>query len=194
MKTVKFLSTVLAVAIAAIATAVEKPQMSVVPLSSDKAIVSILNNNAAYFELSIHADNGDLVYYKQSAKPLTNYQKIFDFKDMENGNYTMDLKINDTRVSKEFTVMANEIKIGESKMTFDPFFKYSDGILRISYLNYDLEKYSVGIYNENGLVYKTELGKDFDLSSGFDLSELAEGKYDIVLSSLSNEFVYSLVK
>ncbi|WP_346855602.1 hypothetical protein [uncultured Draconibacterium sp.] len=194
MKTIKLLSTVLAVAIVAIATAVEKPKMSVVPLTADRAIVSIQNDNAALFELSIHAENGDLVYYKQSTKPLNNYQKVFDFKALENGSYTMNLKVNDTRLSKDFSVASNGIEIGESKLRFDPFFNYTEGVLKLSYLNFDEESYNLAIYDEKGLVYESKLGKEFNLTSGYDLSRLTKGKYDVVLSSYNNEFTYSLEK
>jgi len=53
MKTIKFLTTVMAMAIVVVATAVEKPKMDIVPLSEDRAVVSILNGAAFLFELSI---------------------------------------------------------------------------------------------------------------------------------------------
>uniref|UniRef100_UPI0032162AE9 hypothetical protein n=1 Tax=uncultured Draconibacterium sp. TaxID=1573823 RepID=UPI0032162AE9 len=194
MKTIKLLSTVLAVAIVAVATAVEKPKMLVVPLTANRAIVSIQNDNAALFELSISAEDGELVYYKQSAKPLNNYQKIFDFEALENGNYTMDLKVNDTQLSKEFRVASKEIEVGKSKLRFDPYFNYSDNVLKFSYLNFDQENFSLNIYDKNGLVYEKNIGKDFNISTGYDLSRLSEGKYDVVLSSYNNEFRFSLEK
>lgn len=194
MKTIKLLLTVLAAAIVAIATAVEKPKMNVVPLSADRAVISIENEKAAYFELSIHASNGDLVYFKQSSKPLTSYRKIFDFTDLENGNYSMNLKVNDTRLSKEFAVTANEISVGESKLRFDPYFNYDENVLKLSYLNFDGENFSLNIYDENGLVYETKLGKDFNISSGYNLSRLNSGKYQVKMSSYNNEFTYCLEK
>jgi hypothetical protein len=194
MKTIKLVSTVMAVAIVAIATAVEKPKMNVVPLSADRAVVSIQNNNAAQFELSIHAENGDLVYYKQSTKPLSNYQKVFDFENLENGNYTMNVKINDTRLSKEFAVASNGISVGESKLRFDPFFSFENDVLKLSYLNFDKANYKLNIYDENGLVYQSKLGKDFGITNGYDLSRLNAGKYNVVMSSYENEYTFSLEK
>jgi hypothetical protein len=194
MKTIKLLSTVLAVAIVAIATAVEKPKMNVVPLTADRAIVSIQNENAALLELSIHAENGELVYYKQSTNPLSSYQKVFDFEKLENGKYTMDLKVNDTRLSKEFEIASKEISVGESKLRFDPYFNFADEVLKFSYLNFDQENFSLNIYDEQGLVYESKLGKDFNISSGYNLSSLSAGKYNVVLSSNNAEFAYSLVK
>ena len=194
MKTIKFLSTVMAIAIVAVASAVEKPKMNVVPLTPDRAVISIQNDNAALFELSIVAENGDLVYYKESTKPLNSYQKIFDFTQLENGNYTLKLKINDTSLSKDFQVASKGIYVGESKLRFDPYFAFQDNVLKLSYLNFDGENFSLDIYDKDGLIYKSKLGKDFNMVSGYDLSALTEGKYDVVMSSLNKEFTFSLEK
>jgi len=194
MKTLKFLSTVVAVAAVAVATAVEKPKMNVVPLTPDRAVVSIQNDNPAVFELSITAENGEVVYYKQSAKPMNSYQKVYDFAELDNGNYTLTLKVNDTRLSKSFQVASSGIYVGESKLRFDPYFAYDGNVLKLSYLNFDGEKYTLNIYNKNGLVYKSKLGSDFNMISGYDLSGLEKGTYDVVLSSWNNEFTYTLVK
>ena len=194
MKTIKLLSTVLAVAIVAVATAVEKPKMSVTPLSADKAVVTIMNENASLFELSIQSEDGELVYYKQTTKPLTSYQKIYDFKNLENGNYTMDLRVNDTRLIRDIQVASNGIFVGESKLRIDPYFAFADDVLKLSYLNFDEERLSINIYDEKGLVYQSDLGKDFNVASGYDLSALRNGKYEVILSSYNNEFTFSLEK
>ena len=194
MKTIKLLLTVMAVAIVAIATAVEKPKMNVVPLSTDRAVVSIQNDNAALFELSIQAKNGDLVYYRQSTKPLNSYRKVFDFKNLQNGNYTMNLRVNDTRLSKDFEVASKGISVGASKLRFDPYFDYANGVLKLSYLNFDKSNYKLNIYNNSGLVYESKLGKDFNITAGYDLSSLNSGTYRIVMSSIGNEYSFSLEK
>lgn len=157
-------------------------------------MVSIQNDNAAKFELSIHAENGDLVYYKQSTKALSSYKKVFDFKGLVNGNYSMKLKVNDTSLTKEFQVASNGIQVGESKLRFDPYFAYNEDVLKVSFLNFDKEYFSLDIYDENGLVYQSRLGKDFNMSSGYDLSRLSSGKYEVVLSSMGTEFSYNLNK
>ena len=194
MKTIKFLTTVTAVAIVAIASAVEKPKMNVIPLTADRAVVSITNESAAYFELSIETKNGEMVYYKQSSKPLTDYQKIFDFAELRDGDYVMNLKVNDTKLSKNFEVDRKGIYVGDSKLTFDPYFDYKNNVLKLSYLNFDRNNLKLYFYNDKGLVYETKLGNDFAVSSGYDLSKLEKGSYRVVLSSNTNEFSYNLVK
>lgn len=194
MKTIRLLFTVTAVAIAAIVTAVEKPKMDVIPLNANQAIVSITNENPALFEMSIETNNGDLVYYKQTTKISTEYKKTFDFANLQNGSYVLKLKVNDTRVYREFEVNNSEIVVGDSKMKFDPYFSFKNNELKFSYLNFDQENFNVSIYNENELFFNKKLGKDFAIQEGFNLSKLEKGNYTVVLSSLSNEYVYTLEK
>jgi hypothetical protein len=194
MKTIKFLFTVMAVAVAAIVTGVEKPKMDLIPITAERAIVSITNENPALFEVSIETVNGGLVYYKQSSDPITDYRKIYDFADLEEGRYVLNLKVNDTKVSNEFEVTRNEILIGQSKMRFDPFFNFDNDVLKISYLNFDQENLKLNFYNEEGLVYETKIGRNFNISTGYDLSRLEKGSYRVVLSSFNKGYAFEIEK
>jgi hypothetical protein len=194
MKTIKLLTTMSAVAVVAIATAVEKPKMNVVPLTADKAIVSISNERPVFFEVSIETPNGDLVYYKKSNRPITDYQKIFDFTNLENGNYFLSLRVNDTELSKSFSVSNNEIKVGKDVLKFDPYFSFSNNVLKFSLLNVEQDNFSIYIYSNGDLIFRKKLGNDFSLQKGFDLAKLEGGEYKVVLSGLNDEYVYNLVK
>lgn len=194
MKTIRFLSVIALVAIAVIANAVEKPKMNVIPLSDEKALIAIANENPAYFELSIVAENGDLVYYKESATETTDLRQIINFSNMENGLYTLNLKVKDTYVSRDFEINNKVLKVGESKMKYTPHFAYNSDVLKLSYLNFDQENVKLKIYSDGNLVFEKRLGKDFVISKGFDLSQLEKGDYEIELSSYKNQFSYNIEK
>jgi len=194
MKTIKLLTMLTAVAIATIATAVEKPKMDVIPLTADRAIVSITNENPALFEMSIETLDGNMVFYKQTTNASIQYQQVFDFANLEKGKYVLNLKVNDTKVIREFEVTSKNIHVGESKLRFDPYFSFNNDMLKFSYLNFDQENYQLYIYNNEGLIFQKKMGKDFAIQNGFDLSKLESGNYKVVLSSRNNEFAYSIVK
>lgn len=194
MKTMKLAFTVAALAASIIATAVEKPKMNVIPLNTERAVVLATNENPAYFELSIKAQNGDLVYYKQTSNPVTDYRQVYDFKGLTYGKYQMNLKVNDTKVINDFEVSRKGIEVGESKIRFAPYFDYKNNELKFSYLNFDEENLNFYLYNNEGLVYESKIGRDFNITKGFDLSRLESGSYRVVLSSYSNEYSYNLVK
>jgi hypothetical protein len=194
MKTIKLLTTVTAVAIVAIATAVEKPKMDVIPLTADRAIVSVTNENPALFEMSIETQSGDLVYFKQTTDASTEYQKIFDFANLEKGSYVLNLKVNDTKVICEFEITSKNIHVGKSKLIFDPYFSFKNDVLKFTYLNVDQEHYQLSIYNDDELVFQKKIGKNFSIQNAFDLSKLESGNYKVVLSSRNNDYAFNLVK
>lgn len=194
MKTIKLAFTVAAFAAATIAIAVEKPKLNVVPLNAERAIISATNENPAIFEVSINAENGDLVYFKQTTEPVTDFKQVYDFKELAEGKYVLNLKVNDTRVINDFQVSRDKIEVGESKIRFAPYFDFKNNELKLSYLNFDQENLNLYFYNNEGLVYETKLGRDFNITTGYDLSKLANGKYRVVMSSVNNEFTYNLVK
>jgi hypothetical protein len=144
--------------------------------------------------MSIETLNGDLVYFKQTTDASTQYQKIFDFANLEKGSYVLNLKVNDTKVTREFEVTNKNIHVGESKLRFDPYFSFKNDLLKFSYLNFDQKNYQLYIYNNEGLIFQKKMGKDFAIQNGFDLSKLESGNYKVVLRSRNNEFAYSIVK
>lgn len=194
MKTIKLAFAVTGLAVATIASAVEKPKMNVIPLNSERAIVSVTNENPAIFEVSIEAENGDLVYYKQTSEPVTDFKQIYDFKNLADGKYVLNLKVNDTKVINDFQVSNEKIEVGESRVRFDPYFSFKNNELKLSYLNFDQENLNLYFYNNEELVYETKLGRDFNITTGYDLSKLANGNYRVVLSSGNNYYTYNLVK
>jgi len=194
MKTIKLAFAVAGLAVATVVTAVEKPKMNVIPINAERAVVSVTNENPAIFEVTIEAENGDLVYYKQTSEPVTDYKQIYDFKNLENGNYALKLNVNGTKVINDFEVSGNGIKVGDAKVRFAPYFDFKNNELKVSYLNFDQENLKMYFYNNNGLVYESKLGRDFNITAGYDLSKLENGNYRVVLSSYNNEYTYNLVK
>lgn len=194
MKTIKVSIAALLIAVAITTTAVERPGVNLIPVNSEKVIVSVTNENAAYFELSIFTLRGEMVYYKQTNEQLKDYTKVYDFKNLVEGKYVLSLKVNDTQVTNDFEVSKNGIKVGEKKTNYDPFFSFENNELKFSYLNFDQENLKLYIYNNNGLVYEKDLGREFNMTKGLNLSRLEKGSYNIVLNSPDKQFSYNIVK
>ena len=114
MKTKQFLSVLVLVAVVGIATAVERPKMNVIRLSDETALIAVANENPAYFELTIKAENGDLMYYKESEKEITNLRQIIDYSNLKAGSYSLKLKVNDTFLSTDFEIGNNGMNVWET--------------------------------------------------------------------------------
>ena len=194
MKTKRILVTLFAAAIVTFASATDLSKMTVNQLNSNQLIVSVVNNKVSNFEISVIAKNGDMVYFKQSDKPISSYQKIIDVQNLENGKYKMILKVNDTSMEKDFTITTNKIFLGESELSIDPYFIFDGKDLKFSYLNFKNEKFRLEIYDENELIFKTKIGNDFSIHSGYNLSKLEAGNYTAVLTSFNKEYIYQFEK
>lgn len=194
MNTIRVILTVVAATIALCANSFEKPKLMLVPLTSDRAIVSIKNTYPTPLEFSIRTESGEEVYHKKSEEPVSSFKKIFDFEELANGKYTLNLKVDNKSLTREFEIEPEEIHIGTSKFRFDPYFVFVNDVLKFSYLNVDGEKLKLNIYGQGKLLFTSDLGSNVDVSSGYDLSGLEPGSYEVVLSSLENEFNYNLTK
>lgn len=184
----------LAVVVVTMASATQIPQMSVYPINEDEIIVSVMNNKESYFEISVTSENGDLVYYKRSEKPISSYQKLFEVKNLENGDYKMKIKVDKMSLERELLVTAKKIYVKDPALQIDPHFEFDGKDLKFSYLNFKKEKFKMKIYDENELVFQEKLGNEFPINSGYDLSKLDDGNYRVVFSSFNNEFVYNVEK
>lgn len=194
MKTIKLTVATALIALAVSTAAVERPKINFAPVNSGQAILSVSNEKATDMELSIFTSSGDLVYYKQTNEQLKDYNKIYDFKNLALGKYTLSLKINGTRIANDFEVTGKGITVGERKVSYDPYFNFENDELRFSYLNFDQQNMKLFIYKDSRLVFKKNLGRDFNITSGFNLAKLEEGAYNILLYSHGKEYSYNIVK
>lgn len=194
MKTIKLTVAAALMAVAITATAVERPEVSLIPVDTEKAVLSVKNENAAYFELGIYTLYGEMVYYKRTNEQLKDYRRVYDFTNLAQGKYVLSLKVNDTKVTKDFEVTGTGLKVGQNKVSYDPYFNFENNELKFSYLNFDQEDLKLLIYSNNGLVYEKNLGREFNVTTGFDLSKLENGSYSIILNSPDKEFSYNIVK
>lgn len=195
MKTIKLVLAVVTAILTTTAFAVERPKLSMVPLSTEKAVVSVVAEGSSNFELSVETLSGEVVYYKNSDQPATGYQQVFDFQFLDKGDYIMNLKTSGTNVSRRFSVNRNGIHVGDSETSYDPYFNFNGELLKLSFLNFEEKKLVIGIYNRNQeLLFEKELGNSFAVTTGYNLKNLKKGNYQVVLSTDTDSYSFSFVK
>jgi hypothetical protein len=167
-------------------------KVNILPLTSEKAVVAISNTDAANFKISIKNDVGETVYYKETEADSKDYRKVFDFSDLEQGNYKLSVTVNGLTTEREFTIDKRNIAVGNEKSLLEPYFGYKDGVLTVSYLNFPEERMSLNFYNGQDLVYSKKLGNKFNVIEGYNLSKLEKGRYSVVLATESKNYSYDV--
>ena len=167
-------------------------KVNILPLTSETAVVAISNNVAANFQISIANEDGEVVYYKETDADAKDYRKVFDFSNLEKGEYKLLVAIDGMSSERSFTIENKNIAVGKEKSLLEPYFFYKDGVLKLSYLNFSEENLSLNFYDKNDLVYSKKIGNKFNVLEGFDLSKLSKGAYAVVLSGDSENFSYNV--
>ncbi len=196
MKTIKSFSKVTMllafVAFANTLMAAGNLKVNILPLTSETAVVAISAADAANFKISIENDKGEKVYYKETDADSKDYRKVFDFSNLEKGDYKLSVSMNGLTTERLFKIDNANIAVGNEKSLIEPYFSFKDGVLKMSYLNFPEENISLNFYTNSDLVYSKELGNKFNVIEGFDLSKLEKGSYSVVLSTNSKSYTYDV--
>jgi len=167
-------------------------KLNIHPLNDEKAFVSISALTNADLKISITDDCGNLVYYQESEAPATNYRKVFNFSELENGTYSMKVVSNDLVTERQIKKTTNNIAIGDERTVGKPFFCVDDNILKYSYMNYAQENIVFHLYGNDQEIYKRNVGRDFIVQQALGLSKLRQGQYQAVLTAGNEQFTYNI--
>ena len=193
MKTIKTLSKLTMlfafVAFANTLSAGGNLKLNILPVSSEKAVVAISSTDAANLQISIKNENGENVFYKE-ADADNDYRRIFDFSNLDKGDYTLSVSSNGLTTERPFSIDDKNIAVGSEKNLMKPYFSYKDGVLKMSYLNFPEESVSLNFYSDRDLIYTSKIGNQFNILQGYDLSKLEKGTYTAVLSGKNSSYSY----
>ena len=167
-------------------------KVNILPLNSETAVVAISTVDAANLQISIENDRGEKVYYKETDAENKDYRKVFNFSNLDRGDYKLTVTTNGLTTERTFSIDNENIAVGKEKSLIEPYFAYKNGVLKVSYLNFPEENVNLNFYANNDLVYSKEIGSKFNVTEGYDLSKLEKGNYSVVLSTDSKSYTYDL--
>lgn len=194
MKTRTIFLTVLIATSSLLAMASGKPQTNIQSLNEKQLLVSVETDKADKLEVCIYDEDKNIIYFKQSNKAISKFNKIFDVESLENGQYTMELSINGLISKRDLSIANNLVKVGKEEAINAPFFVLKENELHVTHLNFNNKKYNLSIYDENGLLYEKAVGNSVSINAGLNLSQLENGNYVAVLASGKEEFDFNFEK
>lgn len=152
--------------------------------SKNLAEVEIFNVKMSTFEIDVRDDKGEVIYYKETKTPETNYKRNYDFSRLEDGTYFFTVKIDNEVKETKFNIDRGQVKVVEAKKMVDPVFVMDNKQLKMSYLNFAQEDTRLIVYDRNrNSLYEKDLNSNFVTQHGIDFSKVPKGDYEVVLSS-----------
>jgi len=168
--------------------------VDVIPGINEKALVDITNAGKNKYEVVLKDSNGEVVYIDKIKTPTSNYQKLYDFSDLNNGRYTFSVKMGNETELTNIAVNNGKAKIVGQEEQIAPYFKLDGKVLDLTYLNFTKKGMKLMVYNNgtDDLVFNENLAPTFSFHQALDLSKLGPGSYDAVLESSDNSYSYNI--
>jgi len=158
-------------------------KVNVLPLDEGKAKLEVSNNLVQSFEISILNQMGEMVYYHETDGNQSAFKKTYDFSNLEDGVYKVEVKIDGSSNEQLLSINKGTVLLGESVYKTEPFFSYKNNTLNLSYLNHNSENVSLHLYEDGKLVWEKELDNTLTVHKGLSMAKLKKGVYQIVLAS-----------
>jgi len=194
MKAIKTLfAVVLAVFVYGGAMASGNLKVNLKVVNNDLAEVEISNVKMSMFEIDVKNDKGEIVFFKETKAPATNYKRNYDFSLLEDGTYYFTVKIDKESTETKFNIKNGEMTVLKEKKMVDPVFQFENKQLKLSFLNFDGDNTTLTVYDsKRNELYQKDLKSDFVAQHGLDFSKVKKGTYEAVLSNGGKAHSYNI--
>jgi hypothetical protein len=171
----------------------EKVKLTLLP---DKKMVietNIPQAQTANLEI-INLGTSEIVYDDHLAAPDV-HKAVYNLQALPEGKYS--LVIEHGNITHEKEILLTEGKtylIKETSYTAPVFETSDDGKLRVTYLNHSGENVSVSFFRNSENLFTDEIGIPTSFERSYDLKNLENGNYSVLLKTGNKSFYYDLNK
>ncbi|MGB3607446.1 MAG: hypothetical protein WA775_03130 [Psychroserpens sp.] len=130
-------------------------------------------------------DSNDNVVYTENIQNSGTYTKGFDFAELQNGTYSVELVKDFEIIIKPFVIKEGRVMFLtdlETKL-FKPHARLKNNKLMVSQLVLNNEPLKIELYYNDTIIYKEDINGDKNLNRIYRLSETEKGYYNIVMVS-----------
>lgn len=154
-----------------------------------RKVTVVFNNAKKGHQLSMKDDQG-VVLHSEKVSEQGSLVKTFDFSELENGNYTLELDKDFEIVIKFLEVKNKTIVFNEdaNKVIFKPFIRTEENLVLISSTSFDKKPFKIDIYYNNEIIHSETATSNIILNRVYRLDEKIKGNYTVIVRN--NERVY----
>lgn len=140
-------------------------------------------------QLKIKDNNGINLHFENVSR-TGNLIKFFDFSNLKDGNYTLELE-------KEFEIIIKSFYIRGTKVVFDgeikekifkPVIRTKKNRLMITKINFYKKPLKVEIYYKNEMIYSDSIKGEKLINRVYKLDELKAGNYKVIIQNDGRSF------
>jgi hypothetical protein len=156
---------------------------------SSKAIVEIEVPTQDDVNVSLMDPNGKVVHYDVISKN-SEYGKVFDFSQVNDGVYTFVTKAGYITTTKTIELDNNSISILNKEYSYDPIFIVDGDFLKVSFLNKSTEEISISLEDSKKEYFKDQGDNSLAYGKMINIKNLPSGEYILALAVGDKEYNY----
>lgn len=155
-----------------------------------KKVKIVFNGTKKGHQLSVK-DNDGVILYTENVKSDGNLTKVFNFDELNDGNYTLELEKDFQIVIKPLKIENNKVIFNkaEEKVIFKPVIRKEHNKLMISKIDFDKKPLEVTLYFNDEIIYSETLEGASIINRVYKLDETVKGDYRVVISNNNRNFV-----
>lgn len=190
-KTLKFTAVVAFMFVTLISSANEF-KSSVVTGGNGKGLTFKLDAIAEETEIKlINEDN--VVLYSETISKHVEYLKRFDFQNLEDGVYTMEVEDSLKLITYTISLKDNQTVVLDEKAKSKPVFRTKGEVVYLNLLNLDEKSVTVEVYdNADRIVFSEELGDEMIIEKAFNFTKAFKGQYTVIVKKSENTYYESI--
>lgn len=192
MKNLVKFTTVVAFMLATVAGMAREPKLNL--LSAGKAKSVVLTMDASINGVQVKLMDSDLNVIYSEKMTEGQFSKKLNLKDLTDGVYFLSADDNMTAYSYTIVLANDNVKIVESDEDIKPFFRKTDNMIYMNYLNLDKSDLSIKIYDtESRTVFTQEVADEMIVEKAFNFTDAFPGTYTVTVKSAGKTYTEEFV-
>lgn len=192
MKNIVKFTTVVAFMFATVAGMAREPKLNLLSAGKAKSVVLTMEASAKGVQIKLMDADLNIIYAEKMSEGT--FSKKLNLKDLENGTYYLSADDNLKKYSYTIVLENNDVRIVKADEDVKPFFRKTDKMVFMNYLNLDKSGLTIKIYDaENRTVFSQEVLDEMIVEKAFNFTDAFPGTYVVVVKSAGKTYIEEFV-
>lgn len=192
MKNLVKFTTVVAFMFATVAGMAREPKLNLLSAGKAKSVVLTMNASTKGVQVKLMDSDLNVIYSEKMTEGQ--FSKKLNLKDLSDGVYFLSADDNMTAYSYTIVLDNDNVKIVESDEEIKPFFRKTDNMIFMNYLNLDRADMSIKIYDtESRTVFTQEVADELIVEKAFNFTDAFPGTYTVTVKSAGKTYTEEFV-
>jgi len=192
MKNIVKITTVVAFMFATVAGIASEPKLNLLSAGKAKSVVLTMDASSIGVQIKLMDADLNIIYSERMSEGL--FSKKLNLKDLTDGVYFLSADDNLKNYSYTIVLENNNVKIVDATEDIKPFFRKTNNMILMNYLNLDKSKLSIKIFDaESRTVFSQEVANEMIVEKAFNFTDAFPGVYTVTVRSAGKTYTEDFV-